>query len=148
MNVKKPDDDRGLGRDLLRELDELADQDPAYWQTQRQAIHRRLQAESRPHGGISGRKPLWALAGVSTTVAGVLVAVTLFLAPDLLVTPNSTDATNPVQQDPDIDPTTAALLRSVETTLASDVAPSLAAVDVLLAEMEAEFTLLQTRSNP
>lgn len=131
--------------DLARELDERAEQEDAFWQSQRHAIQRRLRAESRP---VSKQRPLWALAGLGTAAAGALVApVLLFspiLAPDSLVSPADPDAAISAE----IDPETAALLRSVESTLSSDVASPLSAADVLLAEMEAEFALLQTQQSP
>lgn len=128
--------------DLARELDERAKHDDAFWQTQRHAIQRRLRAESRP---ARKQRPLWALAGLGTAAAGAVVAAILLLAPGVVISPPGPD---PHAVGPEIDPETAALLRSVETTLASDVASSLSAADVLLAEMEAEFALLQTQSNP
>ena len=145
MSPKTTHDDFDERRsDLVRELDERAEQDDVFWQTQRQAIQRRLRAESRP---ARKRRPMWALAGLGTAAAGALVAAVLWVSP--LLAPGSLVSSDPnAANSVEINPESAALLRSVESTLSSDVASPLSAADVLLTEMEAEFALLQTRANP
>ena len=147
---QKMDDFEQLRADLVQELDERAERDDAFWHAQRHAIQRRLRQGERQDERHSERheprpsrtrRPVWALAGLGTAAAGALVAAVLLLFPHALVSP-----TGPPSHSAEvgIDPETAALLRSVEITLSSDVASPLSAADVLLAEMEAEFALLET----
>lgn len=129
-----------------QELDERGNQDDAFWLAQRRAIRRRVVAEQASESRSKRRtelRAIWAWSGVATAAVLLLVLVagprhwqTWTLDPDAAST-TSTGSTlsNPAA----IDPATAELLRSVEITLASDVAPPLSAADLLLARMEEEY---------
>lgn len=142
-------------RELRRELDARAERDEAVWRAQRQAIRRRIRSQERaaerPHEPARSRP--WLRAAGTAAALATAAATLLVLAVDPSGLPwrglpwETRDAAVPISEPPttEVD-ATAELLRAVERTLAADVAPPLAAADLLLARLEAEYDLA-TRSD-
>ena len=123
--------------ELRHELDARASHDEEFWLVQRQGIQRRLRAETRAAADRRAWRPAWAFAGLVTAALVLLMLAPGLVSPGLVPEAGRT-----------IDPATAELLRSVEITLASDVAPSLSAGELLLAELEAGFAFSQIGPQP